>query len=148
MDGPCDPLGTSHRMPWWYGAAQWQAQWWVVVGGIALAVTTWLSTLLSPRRTGGYVHLSLIMVGFLAWTAIALLPMPPSIASQLSGAQRFVKSIVASAEVTSEQTWLRPESYNTVSVSPTQTQASIACWPSRLSLSGQPALYSSASYMS
>lgn len=113
-------------MPWWYGGAQWQAQWWVVVGGLALAVTTWLATLLSPRRTGGYVQLSLVMVAFMAWAALALLPLPQILASRVSGAQRFVKSLTADAEVKSEQPWLQPESYNTASISPTQTRASIA----------------------
>ena len=113
-------------MPWWYGGAQWQAQWWVVVGGLAVAVTTWLATLLSPRRTGGYVRLSLVMVAFMGWTAIALLPLPQVIASRVSGAQRFVKSVQSGAEAKSERTWLQPESYNTASISPAQTRASLA----------------------
>lgn len=115
-------------MPWWYGGAQWQAQWWTVVGGMALAILTWAATLLSPRRTGGFVHLSLVMVLFLGWTSLELVPLPQFMASQLSGAGRFVKSIVEQTDVTSEKAWLQPESYNQVSIAPLQTKASIAVY--------------------
>ncbi len=115
-------------MPWWYGGAQWQAQWWVVVGGIALAILTWLSTLLSPRRTGGFVHLSIVMVIFLGWVGLELIPLPQFMASQLSGAGRFVQSIIDQSGVTSEQAWLQPESYNKISIGPLQTKASMAVY--------------------
>lgn len=115
-------------MPWWYGGAQCQAQWWVVVGGMALASLTWLATLLSPRRTGSFVHLSLVMVLFLGWTALELVPLPQFVAGQLSGAGRFVKSIAQQSDVSSDKAWLQPETYNKVSIAPLQTKASIAVY--------------------
>lgn len=112
--------------PWWYGGAQWQSQWWLVLGGLTIAALTWLSACLSPRRTGACIPLTFVMVAFTVWTALQLVPLPQFMASSLSGAQRFVRTITTNVPVQSERTWLQPEAYRTVSISPYQTKASLA----------------------
>ncbi len=112
--------------PWWYGGAQWQAQWWLVLAGTLLTLLTWIATCLSPRRTGAAVTLSFVMVAFLLWTSLQLVPLPQFAARYLSGAQRFVQLVNASTPVQSPVDWLQPESYRTVSVAPVQTKASLA----------------------
>ncbi|MGN6545408.1 MAG: O-antigen ligase family protein, partial [Aureliella sp.] len=118
-------LAMVAAAPWYYGSARWPAQVVIVYASLALAALTWLSVVTAPRSSGKCARLVYCMLAFLLLIALQLVHVPSALAPFVSAVQRVVGDTTTASAATPIE-WLDPARYNTVSILPEQTRASLA----------------------